>query len=52
MDTGAWWAAVHGVKRVRHDLATKPPPILLINHTKWQLKEVQLQMSGVQKKEV
>ena len=52
MDTGAWWAAAHGVKRVRHDLATKPPPILPINHTKWQLKEVQLQMSGVQRKEV
>ena len=27
MDPGAWWAAVHGVTRVGHDLATKPPPI-------------------------
>jgi len=26
MDRGAWRAAVHGVARVRHDLATKPPP--------------------------
>ena len=26
MDRGAWQAAVHGVARVRHDLATKPPP--------------------------
>ena len=26
MDRGAWWAIVHGVARVRHDLATKPPP--------------------------
>ena len=26
MDRGAWRATVHGVKRVRHDLATKPPP--------------------------
>ena len=26
MDSGAWWAAVHGVARVRHRLATKPPP--------------------------
>ena len=26
MDRGAWWATVHGVARVRHDLATKPPP--------------------------
>ena len=24
-DRGAWQAAVHGVKRVRHDLTTKPP---------------------------
>ena len=23
MDRGAWWAAVHGVTRVGHDLATK-----------------------------
>ena len=26
MDRGAWWAIVHGVARVRHDLATKLPP--------------------------
>ena len=26
MDREAWWATVHGVTRVRHDLATKPPP--------------------------
>ena len=26
MDRGAWWAIVHGVTRVRHDLVTKPPP--------------------------
>ena len=25
MDRGAWWATVHGVARVRHDLASKPP---------------------------
>ena len=25
MDRGGWWATVHGVKIVRHDLATKPP---------------------------
>ena len=25
-DRGAWQASVHGVARVRHDLATKPPP--------------------------
>ena len=26
MDRGGWRAAVHGVARVGHDLATKPPP--------------------------
>ena len=25
MDREAWWATAHGVIRVRHDLATKPP---------------------------
>ena len=24
-DREAWWAIVHGVARVRHDLETKPP---------------------------
>ena len=26
---GAWWATVHGVTRVKHTLATKPPPAYL-----------------------
>ena len=26
MDRGAWWATVHRVARVRHNLLTKPPP--------------------------
>ena len=26
VDKGAWWATVHGVTRVRHDLVTKPSP--------------------------
>ena len=26
MDRGAWQATVHGVARVGHNLATKPPP--------------------------
>ena len=26
MDTGAWWATVHGVTRVGHDLVTESPP--------------------------
>ena len=29
MDEGAWWATVHAVPRVGHDLATKPPPRLI-----------------------
>ena len=28
MDRGAWQATVHGVARVGHDLATKPPPYI------------------------
>ena len=28
MDRGSWWASVHGVTRVGHNLATKPPPQL------------------------
>ena len=28
MDRGDWWATVHGVARVGHDLETKPPPPL------------------------
>ena len=26
MERGAWWATVHGVAGVGHDLVTKPPP--------------------------
>ena len=29
MDRGAWKVTVHGVTRVRHDLATKPPTTTL-----------------------
>ena len=29
MGRGAWQATVHGVTRVRHNLATKPPPLSL-----------------------
>ena len=41
-DRGARRAAVHGVSRVRHDLATKPPPAQVIteaveeNETAWR----------------
>ena len=26
MDRGAWWSIAHGIARVRHNFATKPPP--------------------------
>ena len=29
MDRGAWQATLQGVARARHDLVTKPPPLLL-----------------------
>ena len=31
MNRGAWWAIVHGVTRVKHNLVTKPPLVQLIN---------------------
>ena len=31
MDRGAWRPTVRGITRVRHDLATKPPPPGKIN---------------------
>ena len=30
LDKGAWQATVHGVTRVKHNLATKPPPSLIL----------------------
>ena len=27
MNRGAWQATVHGIARVEHNLATKPPPL-------------------------
>ena len=36
MDRGAWQARVHGVARVSHDLAIKPPP------PKWGQSSTQL----------
>ena len=35
MERGAWWAAVHGVTRVEHDLVTKPrpPPGVSLEHS-------------------
>ena len=35
MERGAWWATVHGIARVRHNLATNsPPPPPLPRYTK------------------
>ena len=34
IDRGAWWATVHGVARVGHDLATKLPlPLHVVRHS-------------------
>src|SRR5574337_514196 len=33
VDGGDWWAAVHGVSRVGHDIETKPQPPPLLIHT-------------------
>ena len=35
MDKGAWQATIHGVARVRHNLATKPPDRLRHYPTRW-----------------
>ena len=34
MDKAAWWATVHGVSRVQHDLAAKPPLPPILSHSK------------------
>ena len=37
MDGGAWWAAVHGVARVRHDRATSLSLFTFMHgRRKWQ----------------
>ena len=40
MDRGAWWATVHGVTRVRHDLATKLPPPQIYTSTNFYIKNL------------
>ena len=40
MDRGGWWAAVHGIASVGHDLATIPlPPIHTHTHFPYILKK-------------
>ena len=34
MDRGAWQVTVHGVRRVKYDLATKPPILIVLDFTK------------------
>ena len=40
MDRGAWQAIVHGVTRVGHDLATKPPYCNSLYSTLWEKARV------------
>ena len=47
MDRGTWQATVHGVTRIGHDLATKPPNLLYvsqvsINVDQWRLTHSRL----------
>ena len=37
MDRGAWWATVHGVVRVRHNLVTKTTTKINKNHNEKEL---------------
>ena len=39
MDRGAWRARVHGVARVGHDLATKPPTMDANGTSGWSPRE-------------
>ena len=40
MGRGAWWAAVHGVARLGHDLVTKPPPPWLMYNIIFQVYSI------------
>ena len=42
MDRGAWQAIVHGVARVGHDLATKPPTTAFYNYIVFSLSGPQI----------
>ena len=39
MDGGAWWAVVHGLQRVRHNLATKQQQHNLIFYQLYYFEE-------------
>ena len=52
MDRGAWWTTVHGVARVRHDLATKTTETTCSNIARWSFNPGSLSEGNNQKKNV
>ena len=40
MDRGAWQGIVHGIQRIRHDLATKPPPNVYFRKEEFKINEL------------
>ena len=52
MGREAWWATVHGVARVGHDLATKPPPPWLIRFEKNTCEMAHCPMMTYKSKEI
>ena len=40
MDRGTWWGTVHGIQRIRHDLATKPPPNVYFRKEEFKINEL------------
>ena len=47
MDRGAWQAIVHGVERVGHGLATKPPQVNWGTQSSTELSSAQLSSAVV-----
>ena len=43
MNKGAWKATVHGVTGVRHNLATKPPPLHVMHHIVYMCVESRME---------
>ena len=51
MDRGAWQATVHGVRRVRHDIVTKPlPPSQVVPRifAKWTKQFLKNQINAIE----
>ena len=51
MDRGAWQATVHGVARVGHNIATKPPPPPNSDITKYVVDSLKRQKTELNFKE-